>query len=138
MAREGVSHSFLTDWTDGTGLWRLSRTASRTLTCDSGLRSAGRTGSIDLRIRRSLEGNAQLSSWAYHCPSAGHSSPCLRGQPWASVPRPRSTLVLGRGLPHGTALAAVRAETSEEGASHRQQSGPSRAYRNAGRHAQAG
>src|SRR5215467_7331148 len=48
----GISHRFLTDWTDGTGLWRPFLTPSRTLTCDSGLRSTGRTGSIDLRITR--------------------------------------------------------------------------------------
>ena len=41
----------LTDWTDCTGLGRPIRTPGRTLTCDSGLRSTGRTGSIDLRVR---------------------------------------------------------------------------------------
>jgi hypothetical protein len=48
----GISHSFLTDGPDGTGLWHLCRTPGRTLTCDSGLRRTGRTDSIDLRIRR--------------------------------------------------------------------------------------
>jgi hypothetical protein len=39
MAATGTHLSrFLTDWMDGTGLWRPFWTPSRTLTCDSGLR----------------------------------------------------------------------------------------------------
>jgi hypothetical protein len=51
-AKAGVSHSFLTDWPDGTGPWRLRWTPGRTLTGGYGLRRTGRTLSIDLRIRR--------------------------------------------------------------------------------------
>ena len=47
----GISHRFLTDWPDGTGLWQLYRTPGRTLTCGYGFRRAGRTRCIDLRIR---------------------------------------------------------------------------------------
>ena len=54
-----ISHTFLADWTGGTGLWRPFRTPGRTLTCDSGLRSTGRTGSIDLRAR----GSAAHPGW---------------------------------------------------------------------------
>ena len=50
--RGGVSHRFLTDWTDGTGLWRSFWTPSRTLTCSSGLQRTDRTPFIDLRIKR--------------------------------------------------------------------------------------
>ena len=45
-----ISHSFLTDWIDGTGPGPPFRTPTRTLTCDSELRSPSRTDSIDLRI----------------------------------------------------------------------------------------
>ena len=97
LARSDLS-PFLTNWLDGTRPGAPASDTRWTLTCGYGFRRTGRTLSIDLRIRRSLEGNGQLSSSAYHCPSAGHSSPYLRGQPWASVPRPRSTLVLGEGI----------------------------------------
>src|SRR6266480_3692512 len=48
----GISHSFLTDWLDGVGPWHLCRTSGRTLTCRYGFWRTGRTGGIDLRIRR--------------------------------------------------------------------------------------
>jgi hypothetical protein len=48
----GISHRFLTDSPADTGLWRICRTPSRTLTCGFGFRRTGRTLSIDLRNRR--------------------------------------------------------------------------------------
>ena len=42
--RAGISHSFLTDWPDGAGLWHLCRTRFRMLTCGYGFRCTGRTG----------------------------------------------------------------------------------------------
>jgi hypothetical protein len=48
----GISHRFLTDWPDGTGLWQLYRTLARTLTCGYGFRCTGRTRCIDLWVRR--------------------------------------------------------------------------------------
>ena len=48
----GISHSFLTDWSGGTGLSYTGRTPGRTLTCGYGLGRTVRTLSIDLRIRR--------------------------------------------------------------------------------------
>ena len=48
LPRVGISHSFLTDWSDGTGLWHAGRTPGRTLTCGYGLGRTVRTLSIDL------------------------------------------------------------------------------------------
>jgi hypothetical protein len=50
--KAGISHSFLTDWPDGTGLRRLRRTPGRMLTCRYGFRRTDRTPSVALRIRR--------------------------------------------------------------------------------------
>ena len=61
------------------------------------------------------------------------------GQPEEPVRRPKGVhRSLRAGAPHVTALAAVRAETGEEGTSHCQESRASRAHRPSRRHPQAG
>jgi hypothetical protein len=51
LRRKQAPHRFLTDWLDGTGLRRLSRTSGGTLTCRYGFRHTGRMHGIDLRNR---------------------------------------------------------------------------------------
>ena len=45
-----ISHNFLTDWWDDTGLRRKYWTPGRMMTCGFGFRHTGRTPSTDLRI----------------------------------------------------------------------------------------
>ena len=52
LHRCGISHNFLTDWQDDTGLRRKYRTPGRMMTCGYGFQRTGWTHRIDLRIRR--------------------------------------------------------------------------------------
>jgi hypothetical protein len=94
-----------------TGLWRLCRTPSRTLTCGPGFRRAGRTLSIDLRIRSSHarcvpdeavnQANSRLlaDTFAYPltCPRTGPGPPAyvlLSSRSRGQILRSLRTLVL--------------------------------------------